>query len=147
MYKKPSMHLGFPVCDFKCDREYGSPICQNSKLARSNNILISVNDVIKRYIDNPITRAVVIGGLEPFDSLCMLVKFIEKFRENSNDDIVIYTGYYHHEIDSIIDTLIELGFKNIIIKFGRYIPNDKPIFSDVLGVELASSNQYAKMIS
>ena len=46
-----------------------------------------------------------------------------------------------HEIE-------ELGrCKNIVVKFGRFLYNDKPIFDDVLGVTLASSNQYAERIS
>jgi len=32
-YKKPSMFIGFPTCSFKCDKECGRPICQNSALA------------------------------------------------------------------------------------------------------------------
>ena len=39
------------------------------------------------------------------------------------------------------------SYKNIIIKFGRFIPNDKPHRDTILGVNLASSNQYAKKIS
>jgi hypothetical protein len=38
-------------------------------------------------------------------------------------------------------------FDNIIVKFGRYIPDNKPHFDEVLGVNLASPNQYAKKIS
>ena len=38
-------------------------------------------------------------------------------------------------------------FPNIIIKFGRYIPNQQPHYDEVLGVNLASDNQYAERIS
>ena len=38
-------------------------------------------------------------------------------------------------------------YSNIIIKFGRFIPNREPHFDEVLGVNLASNNQYAKRIS
>ena len=31
-YKKPAMVIEFPYCDFKCDKEYGKPICQNNSL-------------------------------------------------------------------------------------------------------------------
>ena len=34
-------------------------------------------------------------------------------------------------------------FDNIIIKFGRFIPNTPHIFDAILGVELASNNQHA----
>jgi hypothetical protein len=38
-------------------------------------------------------------------------------------------------------------FDNIIVKFGRFIPDDEKRFDEVLGVELASHNQYAEVIS
>jgi hypothetical protein len=37
-------------------------------------------------------------------------------------------------------------YKNIIIKYGRYIPNQTPHYDEVLGVYLASDNQYAVRI-
>jgi len=37
-------------------------------------------------------------------------------------------------------------YSNIIIKYGRYIPNQKPHYDEVLGIMLASSNQYAKRL-
>ena len=36
--------------------------------------------------------------------------------------------------------------KNVIIKFGRYIPGQEKVFDEILGIYLASSNQYAKHI-
>jgi hypothetical protein len=39
------------------------------------------------------------------------------------------------------------SFSNIIIKFGRFIPNQEPHYDEVLGVKLASDNQYARRIS
>ena len=38
-------------------------------------------------------------------------------------------------------------FKNIIIKFGRYIPNRNNKYDEILGVTLASDNQFAEKIS
>jgi hypothetical protein len=38
-------------------------------------------------------------------------------------------------------------FKNIIIKFGRFVPNQEKHYDEVLGIELASPNQYARRIS
>ena len=38
---------------------------------------------------------------------------------------------------------IKKKFNNIIIKFGRYIPNSSKKYDDVLGVYLSSENQYA----
>ena len=38
-------------------------------------------------------------------------------------------------------------YDNIIIKFGRFIPNQEKHYDEVLGVELASPNQYARRIS
>ena len=140
-YKKPSMFIVSSYCTFKCDKEAGCQVCQNSDLANSPIIDIDNNDIIKRYLDNPITEAVVIGGLEPFDTFEELYQFIKDFRRKSNDNIIIYTGYYPEEISEKIRQLSL--FLNIIIKFGRFIPNQKSHYDVVLGVDLASDNQEA----
>lgn len=140
-YKKPSMTIMFPRCTFKC----GVGLCQNSNLANSPNLDINTNEIIDRYINNPITESVVMQGLEPFDSYNQLYEFISLLRKQCDDDIVIYTGYYKEEIENYI---IELSkFKNIIIKFGRYIPNQEKHYDEVLGIWLASNNQYGEKIS
>ena len=144
-YKKPSMFIIFPFCSFKCERESGVACCQNSSLAKSPNIYISTGDVIKRYIENPITKAIVCGGLEPFDSWNDLFELITLMREKTNDEFVIYTGYNEDEIADKIRVLSKIP--NIIIKFGRFIPNGGEKFDEILGVKLQSTNQYAKEIS
>lgn len=40
-----------------------------------------------------------------------------------------------------------IAYENIIIKFGRFIPNDVEHYDEILGVKLKSNNQYAKRIS
>lgn len=144
-YKKISMVLEFPYCSFKCDRECGKKVCQNSDLASATVIDIKINEIIKMYNDNPMTEAVVCQGLEPMDSIYDLFNFIENFRKESQDDIVIYTGYNKEEIPHIVKQL--MNYPNIIIKFGRFIPDDQYHYDDVLGVNLASINQYAERIS
>ena len=66
-YKKPSMFIGTSLCDWKCCNEQclDKNICQNSSLANSKTIDVSADEIYRRYINNPITKAVVIGGLEP----------------------------------------------------------------------------------
>ena len=140
-YKKASMTIIFPYCTFKCGEDY----CQNSPLAKSPIIEISIDDLVNKYINNPITEAVVMQGLEPFDSWSDLKEFVKKLREYNNDDIIIYTGYNK---DEVIKYIKELSvYPNIIVKFGRYIPNQEKHYDDVLGVYLASNNQYAERIS
>ena len=140
-YKKASMTIIFPYCTFKCGEDY----CQNSPLTKSPIIEISINDLVNRYNNNPITEAVVMQGLEPFDSWSDLKEFVKKLREYNNDDIVIYTGYNK---DEVIKYIKELSvYPNIIVKFGRYIPNQEKHYDDVLGVYLASNNQYAERIN
>ena len=145
-YKKPSMFIIFPYCDFKCDREAGCSICQNSSLANEPNIEISFIEMASRYVKNPITKAIVFGGLEPFDHIWLL-RLINEFRKYTNDDIVIYTGYTEEELeeDGILTDIKK--YNNIIIKFGRFILNQEKHYDEVLGVELASPNQYARRIS
>ena len=140
-YKKPSMTIIFPYCTFKCGEGY----CQNSELAKAPIIEMNVNNLVDRYINNPITEAVVMQGLEPFDSWNDLKSFVHELREYCNDDIVIYTGYDKNEIIEKINELSK--YTNIIVKFGRYIPNQEKHYDEVLGVYLASSNQRGEKIS
>ena len=140
-YKKPSMFLIFPKCSFKCDKECGRPICQNSALAHEKEIEIQSMKLIHKYLENPLTHAVVCGGLEPFDSWDDLWGFICVFRGFSKDPIIIYTGYKEEEVQDKIIFLSQLD--NIIVKFGRFIPDSPHIFDPILGIELASNNQYA----
>lgn len=145
-YSKPAMFIGFPKCSFKCDIENGQKICQNSHLISLPNVEISKEKIVQRYIDNPITKAVVIGGLEPLDTFTELFELISAFRERTKDDIVVYTGYT--ETEKYNEVYIGLGhFPNIYIKFGRYIPNQLSHYDEVLGVKLASDNQYGVKIS
>lgn len=144
-YKKPSMFVGFPKCTWKCEKDCGMRVCQNSPLAESPSIEIEVGELVDRYLNNPITKSIVCGGLEPFDSWRDLKDFIIKLRLRTNDDIVIYTGYKEEEISFAIDWLSL--FPNIIVKFGRFIPNQESRYDEILGIKLISNNQYAKKIS
>ena len=147
-YKKPAMFIAFPYCTFKCDKECGYSVCQNSSLVTNSEIInIDEQIIIDRYIKNPITHSIVISGLEPFDSFNQLLLFIEEFRKVSDDDIVIYTGYTEREVYDLIYLSPLLKYKNIIIKFGRYIPNSENKYDEILGVTLASQNQYAKRVT
>lgn len=143
-YKKASMFIAMPNCSFKCCLEYGNNICQNSSLVKSQTIEVNSNDLIKRYLNNDITSSIVFGGLEPFDSFDDIFEFIRLLRDefNCHDDIVIYTGYKEEEIEDKVKILTD-KYDNIIIKFGRFIPSKDNIYDDVLGVKLASPNQYA----
>lgn len=141
-YKKPAMTIMFPHCNgFKCGAEY----CQNSPLSKAEDIEMDISNIVIRYLNNPITESVVMQGLEPFDSWDDLIGLVKQLRESCDDDIVIYTGYNKEEIADKIALLSK--YKNIIIKYGRYIPYQKEHYDEVLGVSLASENQYAERIS
>ena len=145
-YKKPSMFIGFPKCNWKCEKDCGEKMCQNKELALSSDIEISCQKIVDRYMQNPITKAIVCGGLEPFDSWEDLVNLIHEFRKHTQDFIIIYSGFYLSEINDKVEYLRQ-NYDNIIVKFGRFVPNKEPHYDEVLGVKLASSNQYAERIS
>ena len=94
---------------------------------------------------NDLTSAIVFGGLEFMDQFFELIECIEAFREKTMDDIIVYTGYNKTEIEDKIILLKK--YLNIIVKFGRFIPNHEKHFDPVLGVYLASDNQFAEKIS
>lgn len=144
-YKKPSMFIGFPTCTWKCEKECGKKMCQNSSLAHSPDIEITHEEIVNRYLNNPISKAIVFGGLEPMDSWEDVARLVNEFRKHTDDDIVIYTGYYEMEIVHDIEYLRQ-NYDNIIVKFGRFIPDRESHFDDVLGIKLASDNQYGERI-
>lgn len=148
-YQKPAMFIGTISCGGKCCIEGGFPlsVCQNDGWRGCAPVNIKDKVIVKRYLQNKISHAIVLGGLEPLEQADEVVELIRTLREdfNCHDDVVIYTGYYPDEVTAILDELQK--FDNIVVKFGRYIPNIKSHFDEVLGVNLASDNQYAVRIS
>lgn len=142
-YRLPSMIIGFPYCTFKCSE----CLCQNSILAKYKNVDYDTDELIQRYLGNNITKAIVMGGLEPLDSFEDIRDFLNKLRlkYRCNDPVVIYTGYEKEEIEDKIRLLSY--YPNIILKIGRFYPNQERHYDDILGVYLASDNQYALKIS
>lgn len=147
-YKKPAMFIGTISCDGKCCSEAGIPlsVCQNDGWRSCVPITVDDHDLYHRYARNPLTKAIVFGGLEPFEQFEELLHFLDVMRDyyECEDDVVIYTGYYPDEIKDKIH-LLSL-YENIIVKFGRYIPNKPQRYDEVLGITLASDNQYAERI-
>lgn len=148
-YKLPVMFIGTISCSGKCCIEAGFPlsVCQNDGWRETAPIAMVDDEIIKRYIQNPITKGICFGGLEPFEQFEEVLSFISKLRTEyrCDDTVIIYTGYNKTEILSQVKSLS--AFKNIIIKFGRFVPNDVSHFDELLGVSLASYNQYAEQIS
>ena len=148
-YKKPSMFIGTISCSGKCCIEAGIPlsVCQNNGWRTCAPIVIPDKEVCMRYLANPLTSAIVIGGLEPFEQAEEVYRLMWMLRNEfaCDDDVVIYTGYTKEEVEMEVKRLSE--FKNIIIKFGRYRPGETGHLDEVLGVNLASHNQYALLIS
>mgnify|MGYP003315242593 CR=1 FL=1 len=145
-YKKPCMTLMMPKCNFKWDKEYGVQVCQNSGLAAAPNQTVLINDLMRGYKSNSITEAIVLQGLEPFDSLIDLYTVAAALEDfNITDDFVIYTGYTREELKSKLKPLYKVP-GHLIIKWGRYIPNQQPHYDSVLGVYLASDNQYGEQL-
>lgn len=144
-YKKPSMFIANTMCNFKCDKENGTRLCINQGLSLEQTKVITIDALIRRYQNNSITSSIVFGGLENFDEFEQLFNFIKCFRQYSQDDVVIYTGFYPDEVTDKIAQLRQ--FSNIIIKYGRFVPNQEPHYDEVLGIKLASDNQYAERIA
>jgi organic radical activating enzyme len=145
-YKKPSMFIATAYCNWKCcvEAEIDKSVCQNAEIAKQPSLDVTDNSIVARYLANPLTKAIVIGGLEPFMQPDELFSLIECFRSKTDDDIVVYTGYYKDEISGYIKELST--YKNIIIKYGRFIPNSPKVHDPVLGVHLSSLNQYAEIL-
>lgn len=143
-YKEPAMFLVTASCVLDCEG------CQNVHLKQMSTKSYSDEDIWKRYFDNLCTSAIVIGGLEPFDEFEDLFNFIHTgigVRPHvRRPTMVIYTGYELDEIDiskfNRLEELSTLYDGQIFIKFGRYRADLPSRHSDILGVTLASENQY-----
>lgn len=147
-YKLPSMFLISAFCDWKCCKEQNLDIsiCQNYSVNFEKTLDISPKVLYNMFTNNPITKAIVIGGLEPILQFDEVIEIIDYFRKNNeNSPFVIYTGYYPYEISKEINQL--KNYNNIIVKFGRYNPNLPCKFDEVLGVNLVSNNQFAEQIN
>lgn len=147
-YKKISTTLMMPKCSFKCDKEFGSQICQNGKLAAAPQQTVLINPFMRLYKRNELSEAIVLQGLEPLDSPIDVLTIAAGMKDfNITDDLVIYTGYNKGEVP--VQFLQELAAAvpgHLIIKWGRYIPNQQSHYDFVLGINLASDNQYAEVI-
>ncbi len=148
-YKEPCMYIATAFCNGKCCKEAGIPlsVCLNDAWRGTATIAMVDEGIIERYLSNSITTTICFAGLEPFEQFDQVYNFIEKLRKdyNCDDTVLIYTGYNKEEIAEQIEKLKD--FDNIIIKFGRFVPDNPGKFDDVLGVRLASDNQYAERIS
>ena len=137
-YEKILNDLGFSrECDEYCAEILNKILKKNDGLSR-DELYQLIHE--KKNTD----KAIVFGGLEPFDSFDDMLELVYCIREKTSCDIVIYTGYDKDEIINKVKMLS--GFGNIIVKFGRYIPDDTPHYDDLLGITLSSSNQYAEEI-
>jgi len=145
-YKDISMLIAMNSCDFKCENEGLCPqgSCQNSSLTKSKSLDIDNSKIVQNYLSNELTKACILGALEPMLQIDEIIGFVKEFRNHTNDTLLIFTGYYPDEIKDEIQRLKE--FDNIILKCGRYIEDSDSVYDELLGVSLASSNQYAKRI-
>lgn len=147
-YKLPSMVIGCVYCNWKCCKEAGLPIstCQNQSHSTLRPKNYTPDEICQEFISDPIEKAIVFAGLEPFeqysDMCCVIITLREKYKRS--DPVIIYTGYTQFELENEI--LFLSRFENIIVKFGRFIPGQEKHRDDVLGVVLASNNQYAKYL-
>lgn len=137
-YKEPTFNILSGIsCTFKC----GKQLCQNSKLISCPTIRCNIDDLIRRYLSQNLSHTITFQGLEVLDNIKQLLWFIYYFRQKCNDTIIIWTGYTEEECSDFVYLIKKMKFENVIIKFGRYIPNQQPHYDEVLGINLASDNQ------
>lgn len=145
-YKKIGLLVPIGIsCTWKCK----NCINRQHTFKNSNKYHISeyeIGEIIKIYKKNILVESLILAGLEPFDNPHDLRRLIGVFRDSISDDIIIYTGYDNDDIDTNkeLKMLLQeiLKYDNILVKFGRYIEGKDKIYDNVLGIELASDNQW-----
>lgn len=149
-YKLPCMYLATCFCDWKCCPDNPS-VCQNNPVARMPIIDVSNDEILDAYLSDPITKAIVVAGLEPLLQAQEVLDLIRRAVERKvTTTFVIYTGYTKAETQFIgfldgLQFIADSGV-NVVMKYGRYLPNQRPHFDAVLGVDLASDNQYGEQV-
>lgn len=138
-YNKISMYIFGTTCRLNCRN------CFHDHTRSYANKEVNEEELADYILSNKLVKAVLFSGLNWLDQIDDLISFISIFRQKSNNDVVIYTGYTEDESFEYIKRLKK--FDNIIIKFGRYVPGTEQIFDSTLGITLNSNNQYAKKIS
>jgi len=150
-YKDCSMMIITSHCKWKCKE------CQNKHLDMLPTKKVECNEIIERFFNNPLTSAIIFGGLEPLDTPYDVKAFMLDMLDYCDDHgisppkVIIYTGYDEYEMEGILeysglDSVID-AYRNVIIKYGRYDPTydefgTKQIIYDLnLGVYLQSMNQ------
>ena len=102
----------------------------------------------QNYLTIPVTV-----GVTPANMYIDNVKITDvsaSIGKNSLDVILNYNVTYNGQTPTCkpAKSLVYVkNANNIIIKFGRFIPNQQSHYDAVLGIKLASSNQYAERIS
>lgn len=150
-YKLPAMYIGTCFCGGKCCIDGGFPlnVCINDEWRGMPIIEYDDYKLCERYIANPITKAIIFCGLEPFEQYNEIIHFINILRNEyrCNDTIIIFTGYTKEECE-VAGWLAELRkHAGIICKFGRFQINQNKHYDPILGIWLASDQQYAEVIS
>lgn len=133
-------------CSFKCCPEHPE-ICQNNPLCSQPIVPANIKALVNKYREQELATCITFQGLEPLDTLSELMWFIWYLRHYTDDPVFIWTGYTEEEIQSLIELIHRMNFCNIYIKVGRFVPNQPSHIDPILGVALASPNQYCKKIS
>lgn len=148
-YKKTSLLIAFPYCSGKC---HG---CQNAHLQNcKTTITASADDIADLYSNLNTHEAIVMAGLEPFDSFDDVLSIIDSIGNLSKPcDFVIYTGYnldeykaqFEVELVNKFKSIKHFDNKNLIVKIGRYDESQtRPWYNKTLGVTLATKNQFTR---
>lgn len=92
-YKFPAMFINTSLCDFKCCREQHLDIgiCQNAPLAKAPTQDVPDTVLYEKFSANPITKAVVIGGMEPFLQIDEVESLLSLFREKGDTPLLSST--------------------------------------------------------
>ena len=140
-YKEPSMLINAPGWSFPL-RDCPDVFLLNHETKEYKDEII-----LKRFSENPQTKAIVIAGLEPMENVIDLRSFIfsaRKFFDPGNrPKIIILTTYYMEELPQkkwggLRSEIIQYG--NCIIRCGRYEKTKKK----VLGIPLSyNQNLYS----
>lgn len=118
--------------------------CFNQHIKEMDTLYINTDEIVDMIKNNPFEEGLILGGLEWSEQSDELIELVNTVMDN-NLKVMIYTGLTEIEFFNIVDkSKLQSG---VYIKFGRYINTNKTITNIQFGVNLASENQYIKIIN
>ena len=101
-------------------------------------------DIIQKVLDYKFSSGIILAGFEWSETPEEMLELIRLARLN-NLEVIVYTHHTEQSLRCLIPELYQ--YKGVYVKYGEYVESLRVDTYSSMGVKLASTNQYIKVIS